>query len=338
MDSNMDQQPGDPAASQSAPAIRITSAIPFRGVQIPAAFVGLATGLVHLVQLRPLAILRTFPGLSGSPVVSLHCPSPAAARILGATSQRVLRWRVADGVAEAELRVGAEDHLELCRELPDGSIATVSEGRKFQHWIQTQVPSSQDGLLTGFERSVRASAHDFAFDSQGAGGVTLLDGFAYGRWNAPSVPAPPDDRNTAAVVAWRQPIHGMELDYLVGYVGLSAGGRYYFTYWDDYLVIDTLTGEEMRRESILFPVRTAALSADGSMLLVAGESAELACVGTNGEALWRRELPRPVASVALHDSNLFAMYVDCDGECGAVSCADGRTMVQPAEIAELLSK
>jgi hypothetical protein len=248
----------------------------------------------------------------------------------------VLRWRIADGVAEAELRVGAEDHLELCRELPDGSIATVSEGRKLRHWIQTQIPSSQDGLLTGFEPGVSASAHDFAIDSKGAGGVTLLDGFAYGLWNAPTDPAS-GDRDTAAV-AWREPIHGMELDYLAGYVGLSAGGRYYFTYWDDYLVIDTVTGEEIRRESILFTARTAALSADGSMLLVAGENAELACVGADGQALWRRELPRPVATVALHDSNLFAMYVDCAGECGAVSCADGRTIAHPTEIAELLSK
>jgi hypothetical protein len=157
--------------------------------------------------------------------------------------------------------------------------------------------------------------------------VTLLDGFAWAVWS-------PGD---GTVSEWNRPVRGLQLDYLSGDTGLSADGRFYYVYWDDYLAIDTMENRVLRQHSIALHPQTTAISQNGEMLAIGGEEGEFVAVNAAGETTFQ-ETPGhgPIVNVSVGADGSLASFVDSEGRCGVVDLRAGRLLVEPDALRQSL--
>jgi len=167
----------------------------------------------------------------------------------------------------------------------------------------------------------------FGVSDEGAR-VVLRSAFQWSVW----------DLHTRTVTETHKPVDGLRLDYMSGDIGLSPNGQFYYTYWDDYLVIDTVSGAVVRELPVIMDPMTSALSNDGRILVVGGRSGEVAGVASDGAVLFKEKLAEgPVQHVSLNANGRLATFVDDTGVAGCLNVEAGRLVLDQARIRTVLA-
>lgn len=180
---------------------------------------------------------------------------------------------------------------------------------------------------------MRAPGQPCAFDRfavwPGGERVTLISGFDWMVW----------DRRQNALIAEQQPVDGLQLVYLAGQVGVSANGRFYFVYWDDYIGIDTTTGKELWIEPVDFSPTGAAMSDDAQTLLLGDRNGRLIAVGPDSAA--KMELKSgefAIQQISLTADGRVGVFVNSRGAAGVIDVPSGRVVLDPEDLDRMLDR
>jgi WD40 repeat protein len=145
------------------------------------------------------------------------------------------------------------------------------------------------------------------------------------------------DAKTMKVTAEFDPIDGMMLHQPIGEIGLSENGLYYYCYWDDFILFDTMTGKEINQfEAKHFPT-CSAISNDGWLLALGGEDGWVGIIDDNGD-LTVDEKPgvNDISSVTFNETFSFLSWVDSEGGAGLISVDTGKEIISRDRVLSLL--
>lgn len=153
--------------------------------------------------------------------------------------------------------------------------------------------------------------------------VVLQSAFSWMIWDA----------EANEVIEEHHPVDSMHLVYMSGQRGLSSNGRFFFVYWDEYLLIETAGNRELGAWDVVLSPTAAALSDDAGVLVLGGPDGELAAVGKDGGSLLevRRPTEESILILAISPGGETAGYVTASGEAGIVDLAMGGAILLPAD-------
>jgi len=252
---------------------------------------------------------RVCGGLEGSAVLALWTSSGGLVRTGTAVDGRVAVWDGPAGQLAATLH--CERPVKQCVPAEKGRYLLLEDTGLARLWSPGETLS--DPIL---DKPGRLGRYGRAGVSDGL--IVLLTSFRWTVWNAAT--GKEQDRHTA--------LDGMDLNNVDGLTGLSDNGRYYFIYWDDYSVFDTR--EKRRIRSLRRPMEAvvAALSDDGSRLIVGAESGRVAVIEPEGRLLTDvHPWGAPITQVAVNADGSVAAFLDAKGQCGGIDATSSAGQV-----------
>lgn len=123
-------------------------------------------------------------------------------------------------------------------------------------------------------------------------------------------------------------VDGMRLSQQNGSTGLSRNGRFFYVYWDDFLLFDAATGALRREGRSPWYVLSTSLSDDGCLLLMGGKNGWVGAVDDHDElVLDVRVGEDDVDDVVLSRDGQFAAWRDRIGRAGLLEVGSGRAIL-----------
>ncbi|HEV7240035.1 MAG TPA: hypothetical protein VGQ36_12420 [Thermoanaerobaculia bacterium] len=130
------------------------------------------------------------------------------------------------------------------------------------------------------------------------------------------------DPFTSAFTQPFETVDGMRLSQQNGTAGVSRNGRFFYVYWDDFLLFDAVTGAPLREGRSAWYVHTTSLSDDGRLLLMGGKAGWLGAVDDKDElVLDLRVGEDDVHDVVLSPDGRLGAWRDRAGRAGLIDVA-----------------
>jgi len=277
--------------------------------------VGTAAGRVFECAADRLADRRDFVGLEGSSIQALSTSIDGHLLMASDATGNALVWERNSGEIIDALRathpivqgavVGPHDYLTLDNRR-HGLIWKLGDAAELVSAPMTERPE----VPCGFDR--------FGISDDGKR-IVLLSGFQWMVWN----------REQGVVTERHEPVDGMQLIYMSGDIGLSKNGRFYYVYWDDYSVIDTVDGRELWTHPISIHLQASALSDDGQLLVVGSrDGGQVVVIGPDGKAVVdRRPAVGAVMQVSISTNGSLVTFVDMEGGGGCIQVPSGEVVL-----------
>jgi hypothetical protein len=289
----------------------------------PAMLVGTAAGQVMECAIGAAPSPRPFTGLEGSVITSLSISASGTVVMAGDAAGNVRVWNRDDGAIVDAWR--GEYATVQCAMLGPREYLTVDQRRNGRIWR----PGANGGVEASavVQRLGEACQFDRFAAGPGEDRVVLLSGFRWMVW----------DRRENSVTEEHEPVEGLKLVYMAGQVGLSSNGQFYFVYWDDYTVIDTVAGRELWTRDILLSPTAAVISGDAQVLMLGGPKGKIFAVGPDGESTTEIQFGEAaIREVALSADGRIATFVNSQGAAGVIDVPRRRVILSPEELDGLL--
>jgi hypothetical protein len=161
------------------------------------------------------------------------------------------------------------------------------------------------------------------------GRLVLIDGFRWRVW----------DRVTQAVTESHAVIGGLEVDNPSGDTGVSANGRFYYIYWDTYLVIDTLDGSVAGEHQVVVDPFATALSNDGRSLAIGTLAGAVVIAGPDGTPVFDdNPAAGVVVQVSIGANGRLATFVDEQGGAGCIDVEKGVVLIGRERMEDIIRR
>ncbi|MFY0563047.1 hypothetical protein ACN28E_04325 [Archangium lansingense] len=300
----------------------LTTAMTFDPAARDVAWVGTRQGSVARLSLSD-STLRWLPSLGAAIRCLAVCPEGRL--LLAADASGAVAVRHAEEGTEVDA-FKAPSEVRQAAILGARQYVTVDGWRRGFLWS----PQTANGLVPAAlcsDGKEPVSFDAFGTSKDGAR-LVLLSALKWMGW----------ERAGNQVLSEHQPIDGMQLAHLEGLVGLSASGARFFIYWDDYQVFDTASGDLVSEGQRLTPATAAALSDDGSRLVLGTPEGELWVVNELGEPLVRRTVSKAsITQVVMRPRGGRVGWVDEEGGFGVVDAGTGEEILDRAAGLALLA-
>lgn len=284
--------------------------------------VGVESGRVLEFPASDPTQAAAFTGLEGKAIESLAVSADGALILAFDAEGRGLAWDRARRERIDELR-SAEAVIQ-CAAAGPGDYVTLEYSGTGQVWSRTGDALQAETICDPPESPLWFRTFGLSGDGRR---LTLIDGFRWRVW----------DRASRTVTASQTPIHGLEVDYLSGEIGVSANGRFYFVYWDTYMVMDTSDGSVVREHQIAVTPACGSLSNDGRILAVGAEDGVVLGAGADGETVFEERLGAgAILQVSVGAEGRLAAFVDKQGGAGCVDLERGTVLIGRERMAEIV--
>ena len=280
----------------------------------PRLLCGTAAGRVFEFPAGSPAQILSYRGLDGSAIRSLDISADGGVVIGSNREGRLIAWDRATRKSVNELT--ARRPMIQAAVLGPQSYLLLDDRWTAYTWRPSE------SAVTGWEPITATSGEALTVGefgvASGAERVVLLYEFEWYVW----------DPATRRIVETRMPEDPMYLANPSGRTGLSRNGRFFYVYWDKYLVFDTMSAEQIRREDSIMDPSACALSDDGQVLVLGDPDGGVVVVGPDGSAVFDEVLSsEKIVDVQIAPAGALATFVDAGGEAGCVDVAGRKVLI-----------
>lgn len=303
-------------------------------------YLGTAAGEVEIVSLVTGDAEGRLAGGEAAPVLSLAA-DPGRRRVLaGHGSGRLRVWDTPRSEVTATLT--AEEPL-IAVLAPEGAEHAALGGRRTPYLWQVD----EEGRVRGGAMVDLAGSPLLADDlaSPHPDHWVLRKGFGWYLWQLDRLrlagQAP--DREGAAVAGRTgelvRPVDPRGLVYDDGCVGLSACGRVFYTYWDDFLLFDVRSGRELHRGPTPHHAIAAHLTAGARRLALGTAEGEVIVTTAKGREVSRaRPTAGRIRSLHMDAAGRVVAWRDHEGRAGVLDGAAGREILTADQVAAIVAR
>jgi WD40 repeat protein len=304
-----------------APWLHITDDAPLCSERISAllvdsdgsGFLGSDQGTVAAFSLSSVAVERRYEGIEGSAVQSLALSSDGTMLIASGSEGEIAVWRRQTGESVWWWEAGSS--VVQTAILGAGRYVTRGGNGNVRVWRQQREGAGQ-AMLTRDEDGDPINCDAFGVLAES---LVLLAGFEWVRFDI--------ERQT--VVDRATPVRGTRLLHLDGLIGLTRSGRYYYVYWDEFVLYDIVRREIVRREPFLDPMSAAALTEDGQTLALGGKTGSILFLDEKWKAMAEHRGTAKVREMAFSPDGSLLAFVDANADGGVVSTKTGELLASP---------
>lgn len=299
--------------------IPVTSILPRSEESI--VVIGDERGIISILGMDGTVVSR-LEQLAGAPITSLAVSQDGALLMASNRDGGMAVWKHGEGEVADEFR--AEHGAVQCLVLAPHNYVTVarSEGTR---WSASPIGGVMPEPIAG-TGPVPLTVHAVA----AAGNyLLLLSGFTCILW----------DHRRKVIADSFTPVDASAFLYTDGDVGISAGGKFFYIYWDDFLLFDVAAQRLVRRHPILTQAISTTLSGDGQRLAIGGRHGLITIMGVNDRAMIETAPANSdIVRLAITSDAGMLGFIDTEGNAGVIAVETGDVLLGSERIATALEK